>query len=191
VNNPDLSRWPNLKLPTHSALDWHETLYSRPRLLELAKTVSENPHPIQTRTPEGLPGVEDLAIESVLRALANSPAALKALNRRRPTPPRRVVGLNRAVHYIVRLEIRGKNEVKRALADVARAWGAKVSTIEEDRTDHHVEKRDPFAPTDAHFIAEQIIAGCSINRRLTRAAVLKAFDADMRNRAKQLRAVKK
>ena len=191
MSTPDLSRWPNLKMPTHSALDWHEALYTGPRLLELASAISKNPHPIQTRTPEGLSGVEDPAIESVLRALANSPAALKALNRHRPMPPRRVVGLNRAVHYIVRLEIRGKNKRKHALADVARVWGAKVATIEEDRTDHHVKKRDPFALTDAHYIAEQIIAGCSINRKLSRAAVLKAFDADMRNRAKQLRAVQK
>lgn len=116
--------------------------------------------------------------------------ALKLLNHDGGMP-RRVEGLNRAVHYIVRLEIRGKNEVKRALADVAKSWGVSAGTVKEDRTKFHVKKRSPFAPTDAWFIAEQIIAGCSINRRMTRAAVLEAFDADMRNRAKKLRAAKK
>jgi hypothetical protein len=182
----DLARWPNLKLPTHPALDWVEPLYSSERLLEMANAISKNPHPIQTRTPEGMPGVWDTAIESVLRALASNAAALKEMNHRRPLPPRRVVGLNRAVHYIVCLELR-KGAAKRALADVATVWDAKEATVREDCTDFHVKKRSPFAPTDAHFIAEQIIAGCSINRHVLRATVLKAFDADMKHRAAQLR----
>jgi hypothetical protein len=174
VSKPDLSRWPNLKLKTHSALDWVEPVYDAAWLEDMAKRIDAD-----TLLKEWTP-----ATVGLLRALATTPAALKALNRSRPTPPRRVVGLNRAVHYIVRLELQ-KGAAKRALADVAAAWHAKVTTIQEDCTDYHVKKRSRFAPTDAHFIAEQIVGACSINRGLSRVAVLKAFDADMKHRAAQ------
>ena len=189
----DLARWPNLKIATHPMLDWVEPVYDATLLLEMAKAVSENPHPIQTRTAAGMPGVWDPVIEGLLRALAEKPAALKLLNEPRPTMPREVKGLNRAVHYHVRLELRD-GRVKDALADVAEVWGKSEDTIKEDRTMFSVNnrKKNPernprrYLPDDAERIAAQVINDSMVARRMTRTEVLAAFDADMKHRAAQL-----
>jgi hypothetical protein len=190
VSKPDLSRWPNLQLATHPVLDWVETTYDPATLLEMADAIRKDPHPIQTRTAAGMPAVWNPPIEALLRALADTPAALEKLNRTRPTPPRRVEGLNRAVHYLVRLELRN-DRVKDALADVAKVWGASEATIKEDRTNHSVKNPREYKRDDANRLAAQIINDTAVRQSKTRAEVLKAFDADMKHRAKQLRGAKK
>jgi hypothetical protein len=197
----DLSRWPNLKLATHPVLDWVETTYDQATLLKMAEAISKNPHPIQTRTATGAAGVWDTAIESLLRALADAPAALEKLNRTRPTPPRRVVGLNRAVHYFVQLEILGPDGLgyerkDDALKNVSDAWGKSVATIKEDRTTHTAKTNpsqywcddtgDIQRPEDAKRVTEQILVAAMVAYGMTRTEALKGFDSDMRHRAKSL-----
>ena len=191
MSKPDLSRWPNLRLATHQVLDWVETTYDPATLLAMAEAISKSPHPIQTRTAAGLPGVWDSAIEQLIRTLVDSPAALKALNKPRLLPPRQVVGLNRAVHYQVRLEMRGEGEIKRAMSDVAKVWSATEATIKEDRTIFSVKTPAEYRHDDAKRIAAQIINDTSVTRGITRAEVLEAFDADMKHRAKQWLGAKK
>lgn len=185
MSKPDLSRWPNLQLATHPVLDWVETTYEPATLLLMAEAISKNPHPIQTRAAAGQPGAWDSAIEQLISTLADSPAALKALNQRRPLPPRKVVGLNRAVHFLVRLEMRGSGETKRALSDVAKVWDSTEATIKEDRTTFSVKTPTEYRHDDAKRIAAQIINDTSVTRGMTRTEVLEAFDADMKRRAKQ------
>jgi hypothetical protein len=195
----DLSRWPNLKLDTHPVLDWVERTYDQATLLEMAEAVREHKHPINAKTPTGMPGVWNTAIESLLRALAEKPAALEKLNRHRPTPPRRVEGLNRAVHYFVQLEILGPDGLgydrkDDALKNVSDAWVKSVATIKEDRTTHTAKTSpnqywcddtgDIQRPEDAKRVTEEILIAAVVAHGMTRTEALKAFDSDMRHRAK-------
>jgi len=178
------ARWTCLKLGVHPVLDWCETAYTAARLTEMADAVGKNPHPIQTRTPEGLPGVWDPAIEQVLRALAASPAALKTLNRRGTTPPYRVKGLNRAVHFHVQVALYPRRKRAAILADVGGAWGVTAGHIKDDVTRFLVDGGDPRVRCaegvlNAPFFVEQIIAQACHRGRRTRGQALKNFDADM------------
>ncbi len=159
----DVARWPSLKLETHPVLDWVEITYSKSWLLEISEAVSKNPHPIQTRTATGIPGVWDPAIEMVLRALANNRAALKALNHRRPTPPSRVVALNRAVHFHVQVALDPECKRTAVRADVADAWGVKDAQVKDDVARFLVGNGDPCirhaaGVLNAPFFVEQIVS---------------------------------
>lgn len=174
----DLARWPRLKLETHPVLDWVEIEYRAAMLEEMADAVGKNPNPIQTRAPGGLLGVWDPAIEKVLRALAGSKAAISALNHRRPTPPARVVGFNRAVHVRVLAELLPQRKAAAVWADVAEAWGCSAGHVKDD-----VGEFD-----DAERLVQAIVVStCNARTRAgeprsTRGDVLEDFDNDMRGR---------
>lgn len=185
MSKPDLPRWPWLKLATHPALDWVETTYDAAWLEEMAKRIDAG----------ALLNEWTLATVGLLRALADTPAALEKLNHRRKTPPRRVEGLNRAVHFLVALE-HCNGRVKDALPYVAKAWGCAVATIKEDRTTHTAKTNkkqywcddtdDIQRPEDAKRVTEEILIAAMVTHGMTRTEALKAFDSDMRHRAKSL-----
>jgi hypothetical protein len=198
--NADLARWPHLKIPTHPVLDWHETEYTATSLLEMAAAVSDTTIPVKGRRD----AVWSTAIESVLRSLADNVAALKALNHHRPTPPARVVGLNRAVHVHVLAELHPDQQAKRIWGEVAKAWGCSDRHVKDDVSKHSVQdpgpkdavRTVPYRPDDAERLVQTIVVNvCNARTRAgkprsSREDVLEDFDKDMRYRAQQLRASK-
>jgi hypothetical protein len=201
----DPSRWPRLKLDTHPVLDWVEPFYDRAWLLTVAEAVRKNPHPIQTKLATGGWGVWDNGIERLLRTLADNEAALRALNHRRPTPPARVVGLNRAVHFHVVLELlpESRSRVKQAWGKVAAVWGVSDRHIKDDVASFRVGDGDPSLRDadgvyNARFFVDQIVGlarhkigmergETEWNRKIPRADALKLVGEDMCDRAAQLR----
>jgi hypothetical protein len=173
----DAARWPRLKLPTHPVLDWIETVYAKAQLLTMADAVGSNAHAIRAASGE----VWDTAVETVLRALATSPTALKALNHRRPTLPARVLGVNRATHFHVLTELHpGKKSANKR--DVAKVWRVTDKHVEADVREYQM-RGTTYRPDDAKRLMLTIVNNtCKASGR-ARAAVLKDFDADMRHRA--------
>jgi hypothetical protein len=177
----DAARWPRLKFSVHPVLDWCETQYTEARLLELADAVQKT-HAIEGRTAEGL---WNFAIEQVLRKLAETPAAVKEMNRRGTTPPNRVKGLNRAVHFHVRMELH-PNRRKLALDEVAEAWCVSAAQVKDDVATFFVDGADPYLhmPGKLHapFYVNQIVKAVCNHSGKTREEVLTDFDADMCDR---------
>jgi hypothetical protein len=184
--NDEDARWPRLKLGAHSDLDWHEVQYTAESLENMADAMRDNPHPIQTRTADGLPGVWDLAIEKVLRALAANSAALKAMNHRRPTPPARIVGLNRAVHFRVRHELHPEYKTISVWLEVGKLWDVSSGQVKDDVSEYKADG-NIYRSDDAVRIVQQITNDVSNMTGRMRLDVLKDFDADMNDRAAQLR----
>lgn len=186
------ARWPRLMLGVHPVLDWVEDSYSKELLLEMAEAVRKNPHPIQTRSAAGALGVWDSPIESLLRSLAASPAALKALNHRRPTPPARVVALNRAVHFHVVFELLpdGRGRATDAWHKVATAWNVSDGHVKDDVAQFRVDDPRTYRADDAKRLAEQIIALAGANTGKSRIEVLGDFSQDMWDRAEPYRSAK-
>jgi hypothetical protein len=183
----DIERWPNLKLATHPVLDWHETEYRQQELLEMADALSKNPHAIKAAGG----GVWDTAIETVLRALAGNPKALKELNRHKPTLTGPVLSLNRATHFHVQMALDPEQQVKAAWGTVATVWGVSDGQVKDDVSDYGVVdpgpenavRSVPYRRDDAkRLMLEILINRCNASRR-SREDVLKDFDADMRHRA--------
>jgi hypothetical protein len=172
MSGPDTSRWPNLQGRAHPTLDWHVTEYTAARLIEMADAVSKNPHPIQTRTATGEPGVWDPAIETVLRAVAADHKALAALNHKVKLIPADIVGRNRAVHCRV-LALVKRTKAEERDAYVAKIWGTSPGQIRKDLGNHD----------DAGHVVEQLINAVCVVRRRERADVLKDLNADMHYRA--------
>jgi len=100
-------------LDTHAVLDWVEPWFTTKWIRERAAEIDSGAL-LHTCT---------VPVVTLLHTLAGNRAALKALNRRRRLPPHRVVGLNRAVRFLVRLDMRGarKGVETYALRDVATA----------------------------------------------------------------------
>jgi len=93
------------------------------------------------------------------------------MNHHRPSVPREIRGLNGAVHYVARLELRGPEKKKEARHDIATAWRTIDETIRDDVVDFG--KR-------AQALMECLIRQSSHGDRR---AFLKAFDPDMVDRA--------
>ena len=184
--NGEDARWPRLKLGAHGDLDWHEVQCTAESLEKMADAMRDNPHPIQTRTAEGLPGVWDLAIERVLRALAENSAALKALNHHRPTPPARVVGLNRAVHFHVRHALHPEHKTTSVWLEVGKLWAVSSGQVKDDIGEYKADGNH-YRSDDAVRIVQQITNDVANTTGRTHLEVLKDFDADMNDRAAQLR----
>jgi hypothetical protein len=106
--------------------------------------------------------------------LAQTPAAIKKLNHHRPLVPREILGLNRAAHYCARLELLGSRQKKEARHDIAMAWRTADATIRDDVGEFG--KR-------AEVLNESLIRQSSHGDRR---AFLKAFDADMLDRAARM-----
>lgn len=196
----DAARWPRLGLSLHPVLDWCETQYTAAQLVEIANAVRANPHPIEGRSAQGSPGLWNFAIEQVLRKLAETPAVLKELNRRGTTPPWHVKGLNRAVHYHVRMALAPEGLIKTAMCEVAKAWGCEsYARVKDDVAAFRVDDADPHASQyvldgvtrayqdargvpNAPFFVDQIVKAVCRRSGRTRAQVLADFDADMHDR---------
>jgi hypothetical protein len=179
--NVDTDRWPNLKLPSHPVLDWHETRYADAQLLAMADAVSKSQHAI----PAAGGGVWDTAIEAVLRTLADNPRALDELNRRKPTLPARVLGVNRAVHFHVLTELRSGKKLANK-RDVGEIWRVSDKQVEADVRQHQM-RGTRYRPDDAKRLMLTIVTNVCKASGLSREDVLKAFDADMRHRATESR----
>lgn len=171
---------------SHPALDWHETQFTSETIERMADAIRDNRHPIQTQTAEGLPGVWDLAIETLLRALAANSAALKALNHRRPTPPTRIVGLNRAVHFHVKHALHPEYKTTSVWLEVGKLWGVSSGQVKDDISEYKSDGNH-YRSDDATRIVQQVINDVSNRTGQGRAEVLREFDADMHDRAAQLR----
>lgn len=188
----DATRWPRLRLETHPLLDWVETEYTKERLLEMAEAINKNPNPIRAFTASGkVHGVWDPAIEKVLRALVDNDVALKALNHRRPKPPARVVGLNRAAHFHVWVALNPGRQVKAAWAAVADAWGVTASQVKDDVAKYGVKDSGEYRTNDAVRIVKQIIHNASRMTGHSRAQVLSDFEVDLRDRGATMERRKK
>lgn len=182
----DVARWPRLKLPAHRVLDWCETKYTKETLLEMADAVGDSYIPVKGRRD----AVWSTAVEKVLRALAASPAALKELNHRRPTPPARVVGLNRAVHFHVLTEVYPERKRTAIYADVGDAWGVSPGHVKADVREYAVPdpgpkdavRSVPYRHDDAKRLMLTIVHNVCVATGRERVDVLKDFDADMRDR---------
>jgi hypothetical protein len=187
----DAARWPRLKFSAHPVLDWFETEYTEARLLEIADAVRKHPHTIEARTAEGHLSFWNLAIEQALRALADSDAALKALNHRRKKPPARVIGLNRAVHVRVLAALLPGSKAAEMWQEVATIWHVSASTVKDDVGEYRVEGNN-YRPDDAELLVRGIVGATCTARlragetRSSRDDVLEDFDKDMRERAEQL-----
>jgi hypothetical protein len=183
----DTARWPRLKFSVHPVLDWCETQYSAARLVEIADAVQKT-HAIEGRTAEGLQGMWNFAIEQVLRKLAETPAALKKMNRRRTTLPNRVKGLNRAVHFHVRMALKPGRR-KDALAHVAKAWDRSAAHVKDNVAEFLVDDGDlrvaggwGVVKPNAPYYVNQIVNAVCRRTGKTRVEVLTDFDADMCDR---------
>ena len=67
----------------------------------------------------------------IIRQLADTPAAIKAMNHHRPQVPREILGMNRAAHYLVRLELL-EGRVKETRDAVANVWRVDALTIKDN-----------------------------------------------------------
>jgi hypothetical protein len=85
--------------------------------------------------------------------------------------PRKILGLNRAVHYVARLALRGSEQKKEARHAIATVWGTADQTIRDDVGDFG---------NRAQALMESLIRQSSHGDRR---AFLEAFDADMVDRA--------
>jgi hypothetical protein len=115
--------------------------------------------------------------------LADTPGAIKALNHHRPLVPREILGLNRAVHYYVRLELLGLNGMKKprvetARDEVATVWRTERTTIKDDAHDFCKEVQRILDK-----IIEDMLARPDAS---SRRKILEDFDADMEGRAKRM-----
>jgi len=146
----------------------------------------ESDLPVELIRPLGRKGsfVGTLAA-TVLRALANNPEALAALNHSQETESAEILGLNRAVHYLTRVAINGSKAKKVAKYDVAEAWGRTDGQIKDDHTKHGKAAQRSLEAIIEYAMSETVF-GYS-----TREAVLTALDSDMHHRAKLMRGRRK
>jgi hypothetical protein len=152
-------RWPRLGL-RDGELDYLVAQYDAQWFLDMAQRIES--------------GQSLAAAARCFLQLAKNPAAIKELNHHRPLVPRKILGLNRAAHYQVRLELLGDAKlVKRARSEIAAVWRTKEGTIKDDVSDFG---------KDARRILERTITDKQLESR-DRASVLRDFDSDMTHRA--------
>lgn len=156
------TRWPNLGIRRHPQLDWIVSQYEAHKIQQMADAAEQGEWNPWTK-----------ATVAVLRALADSAAAVEALNAHQDTIPREVLGLNRAVHCLVRLmtEGEGKTETRRK---IAANWRVSPETVREDVTNYGEAARS--------VIADLLDTLCK-PRGETQAELLEALDRDMIHRA--------
>jgi hypothetical protein len=124
---------------------------------------------------DGAPGQE---IEKLLRALATSEAALKALNGRKNKSRHRELRLNRAVHFHVVEELHSGKAKKSICGLVGDVWCVGEKQVGED-----------VASCRAKEIMEGVIeqaSRTSDGAARTRGEVLRDLDSDLRYRAEIL-----
>ena len=151
-------------------LDYFVAQYDAQWFLEMAKRIES--------------GQSLAAAARCFRQLADTPAAINKLNRHRPLVPGEILRLNRAVHYLVRLDLLGDvKQVKRARSEIAAVWSTpkrrpiKEATIKDDYGDFG---------TEARRIVESIITHKQSETR-DRDSILRDFDADMTDRSCRMR----
>lgn len=156
-------RWPKLGIRRHPQLDWIVTEYEADKIQQMADAAEKGDWNPWTK-----------ATVELLRALADSPTALAALNYHRPTIPREVLGLNRAVHYLVRLDTEGDGKAE-TRQKIGRNWGgASAETIREDFTLYGAAARS---------VIEELLDTLQKPLGKTRPELLEALDEDMIYRA--------
>ncbi len=119
-----------------------------------------------------------------LRQIAVTPGAIRELNEYRQLTPGPILGLNWALHYLVRLSIRGGERKKEAVDDVARAWSApgrpvKAGTIRR-ATDKHGKKAKQLLDVHVELCQKR-------EPKPTFAEIIKWFDADLHLHARRMR----
>jgi hypothetical protein len=148
--------WPRLALPP-GELDYLVGQYDAQWFLDMAKRIES--------------GQSLAAAAWCFLHLAKTPAAIKAMNHFRPLVPREILGLNRAAHYVARLELRGEEQKKEARHAVAMEWRTADATIRDDVAD--------FGKRAQALIERLVLHSNDGDRR----AFLQTFDADMVDRA--------
>jgi hypothetical protein len=149
--------WPRLGFTFVGGLDYAVTVLDAPGLMHVAGML-DNDKAHRTYAV----GVA----ATVLRQLAQTPAALKSLNRIKPQTPRSVRGINVAAHYLVAKERLGKAEAARKY--VIKAWAMTHASVVDDITDYRRE---------AQRILGKLIEDAGATR--SRAEILQAIDDDM------------
>jgi hypothetical protein len=152
--------WPRLALPA-GELDYRVRQYDAAWFLEMAKRVES--------------GQSLAAAARCFIHLAETANAIDELNHRPTNTPREIMGPNRAAHYLARLELRGEEQKKEVRHYVATAWRTADNTIRDDVVDFGKKAQ-------AHI--ETFVSQWS---RGDRREFLAAFDADMVDRAAQMR----
>jgi hypothetical protein len=159
-------RWPNLKFDRIGAFEHVDLGFEKDLLLQLAAVLDSG---------QAVSSLQRYIAAECLRQIASKPAALRALNRAKSRPPRRAIGVNRAAHYLVRSELRGKGNNKRALGDVATVWSTSPNTVQDDVTDFRaVAQREIEALMRLRSVEPH---------KWDRRRVLEALDADLRIQA--------
>jgi hypothetical protein len=165
---PKTEWWPRLGFAYVGGLDNPVTVYNREGLLKVAHALeSDDAH----RTPAAM------SAASILEHIANtstSAAIIEKMNHHRPQVPRKILGMNRAAHYLVRRERINKD----AQGDVAQIWGVAGDTIRDDYGDYGKDARRIVATLIDDMFARP--------EAPPRAKILEDFDADMVERAKRM-----
>ena len=170
IISADSALWPNLGFVRVGALDYHVRQYDAEWLRHVAERVQQSGQSL---------GPQQWMVETCLRDLASSTAAIKELNKYTTRAPQPLRGLNIAVHYLANKEIVGKRLAKNALADVATAWSMKPSAVKD--------LNGLFAQKASEEL-EVLVKLCTSrpHQSWDRRDVLAAIDADMRHRAQRL-----
>jgi hypothetical protein len=151
--------WPALDLYTIDGLD-HVTAEYDPAVLKLAAAMIEAGKPLEQEMA--------LAVAGALRELAEP-------SRHPDITPQPIRALNLAVHYLAAKELeKDKGKSAAALKHVSDTWHMPQPTVQDLITTRR---------TDAAAVLESIIAERIPHGFESRAAVIKALDADMQWRA--------
>ena len=169
--------WPNLGFLRIGELEYEVPRYDAAWFLHMAQFVEAD-----------VRGAKSRLLAEGLRQIAATPGAIRELNEHRPLTPGPILGLNRALHYLVRLSIRweecGEERKKDAVDDVVRAWSAPeravaAGTIRRD-TDYYGKEAKRLLDVHVELCQER-------EPRPTFAKILKWFDADLHLHARRMR----
>ena len=162
MNDPNPPLWPNLRITLYGPLDYVVTQFTDDWLHHVA-TILDSKGDLGDLSPHRW------SVARCLSHLADTPAALKELNRYSDRAPRNVRGLNIAVHCLAVKELHGRHAGSR----VSKAWKVSAATVKDYLKVHRKAARQEL---------EQLIR-LRPEREESRREFLTALDADMRYRA--------
>ena len=170
MNAPKTEWWPRLGFLYIAGLDNGVDIYDKEGLGHLADALdSDKAH----RT------VSAMSAARIIQQLADTPAAIKAMNNRRLHG---IVNMNRVAHFLVRRERKtkmGKTQSREeSLYEVAEIWKTKSDTVSRDADQLRAKAR--------RIVDNRIDDLLARPDALPRAKILEDFDADMVDRAARM-----
>jgi hypothetical protein len=150
--------WPNLGYGRLPALDYAVPQYTREGLLDAA--LRAEPH----------------YIAEFVRHVANIPSVIERLNQYRSHTPDPILGLWRALHYLVTAELHPKAPRGKLLGIVADIWDVNDRTIEADVGKHGRRAKQ---------ILQSMVEDRSKHAAMDRSQVIAALERDLKLKAAQ------